>query len=281
MNLDPCGCIVNFTNVEDLYLTADSKVTEITKIYYFGEEIQECLSPIIGNTNYHDVLFDLAPPTISFINELDYNKSIGLYDLLLDAIYITQLTVISKEIEGTQICSNGTDEVEMCSLRIDYNECGNVTLSVGENMVAISDNVTCAVSDIIVINTDPSINLTEPNEGAAAELYEEDDGTECVNSVIENSVTINMLTGDEENNQSNSSFDTDSLSVPITFTFPCSGVCDDSFQCIWWDAETETWDTAGCNTSINHEVCWCFGEISGMVENVKFTRKSLNFSGKC
>eukprot|EP01083_Nonionella_stella_P122436 368360_1 len=113
------------------------------------------------------------------------------------------------------------------------------------------------ITDIIVTNTDTSLNLTE-NPGAAATLSIPA-ANECKTPIVDNTLSITIKTA----NKTVSEFS--ELQNNIFFRVPCighGGVCDESFQCIWYDKNNNRWLNNGCNTTIdpsNNEqlICEC------------------------
>lgn len=245
MNLDPCGCIRRLADIQDLYLMESSIITKIPSIYYKNESITDCLPPIISNSDYHQLLYAESEPILELIKKISYNESIDLYNLLVDAIYITKLTVISTVIPGTKICEK-TSAFSSCAVRF-YDECNNddnISLSVGNSTVHIVENVTCHNGDIVIVNMDGMVMKLPTDQSEA--------NSECESQVIDNAISI--LTSSANSNQSE-------FKENVLFSFQCHQPCDESVKCVWLNKSNDIWVSDGCDTSTDGEtneiICAC------------------------
>eukprot|EP01083_Nonionella_stella_P074375 201749_1 len=244
VTLDPCECIANLDSVQSLYLIEQSIYTQIPSVYYYGDDIMWCLSPIISDEDHHHLLHALPIKDLSV--DAPSNESIDLHNLWLDAIYITELVAISTTIAGTQICSDTS-----CTLRIDSEmDQNNITVDIGNTTVYIPHHITSddQVTDIVVVTTGSGMFVNDDPQAATMAVVLPKDQYKCgaTHYLVDNILLIDIKI------ESNETVLPSLLSHNIRFKTPCNGACNESFECVWFNKHDETWQNDGCRTTINY-----------------------------
>ncbi len=255
--LDPCSYIINIiSSVEDLSVSQDSIISKIPKIYFEEQDITNYLSPIIRNTDYHQILYSITSSIIDLFKYIPTKQSLDLYNLLSSSLYISELIRISLSIPGESAFTI-FDEFSIYSLRTKGE---NVNVSITNISVFIPADITLVAmtddDDINLLNAIDilmvGMNISSSNNVSTKiiESNTNNDDTDCDNlegELSENAISISLL-GNNTNRHH--------LPSNINFTFLCdlnniNKECDESVECVWYNETNDIWQNDGCDTIIN------------------------------
>eukprot|EP01084_Bolivina_argentea_P292101 502095_1 len=182
-------------------------------------------------------------PILNLINSVQQQQQqdieITIYKLLMDSIYIQQLTLISVSILGTKSC-HISNVLSNCYLRMEsMNNDEYIDMTVNDSIITFNNN---EYTDIIVTKTDTKFTFNDNN---------------CNQIDVYNSLSINA------NKNGNSVI----INDYVNFTFPCynESECKNEFnilKCVWLDTSDNDWRNDGCSIVINEVeneiICSCF-----------------------
>eukprot|EP01083_Nonionella_stella_P056165 148071_1 len=238
--LDPCAYISSDTfDVESLHVHEESIVTKIPKIYDGDTDVTNSISPIIIHPNYHHLLYSLSSSIIQFFSHVPSEPYIVLHHLVSDALYISQLVRVSLSIPYESAFTEFND-FAIYSVRVNNQ---NIDASVNDIDVFIPSSVTTAAGSDLFSSVDVLIlgmNTSSNNVSTSIAPSNNDKCDDFEGTLADHSVSINLNTN------------ASSLASNVNFTFECGGrSCDDSFECVWYNAQDEMWQNEGCSTEIH------------------------------
>eukprot|EP01083_Nonionella_stella_P056163 148065_1 len=241
--LDPCLYTIHDRSlVESFHVSQQSLVTNIPKIYHDTTDVTNNLSPLTTHPNDHPILYSLASAMIALFRTLPSTQYITLYNLLSDALYISELVRISLSIPFESTFTE-FDDFTLYSARVKNED---VQVSVADIDVSIPQAVTNTGTDlldsvdvlIIALNSTPNEADTSISSNSKCDSF--------TGTLSDNTVSV-VVMGNRTN--------TSQLSSNINLTFTCNALegCDDSFECAWYNKHTEVWQNEGCSTEIHYD----------------------------
>eukprot|EP01083_Nonionella_stella_P227242 806428_1 len=241
--LDPCTYIVpDRSLVESLHVSRQSMITNIPKIYHDTTDITHKLSPLTTHPNDHSILYSLASAMIALFRTLPSTQYITLYNLLSDALYISELVRISLSIPFESTFTE-FDDFTLYSARVKNED---VQVSVADIDVSIPKGVTNTGTELLDAVDVLIVGVNSKSNQAATSISTDSKCDSFTGTLSENAVSIVVM-----GNRTNTSH----LSSNINLTFACDPLsgCDDSFECAWYNNQNEMWQSEGCNTSIHYD----------------------------